>query len=120
MCVDYHALKKNTIKSRFPQIEDIFDKLQGYTYYNHIDLKSGYQQIRIVPKDIHKIAFRTQFTLYEYLVMPFGHTNALATFNRLMDIIFCKYCSFTRVFFNDIIVYSKTLEEHKEHLSKVF
>ena len=87
MCVDYWALNKNTIKNRFlvPQIEDIFDKLQGSTYYTHIDLKSGYHQIRIVPKDIHKTAFRTQFGLYEYLVMPFGLTNALATFNLLMD-----------------------------------
>ena len=83
MCVDYCALNTNTIMNIFPipKIEDIFDKLQGSTYYNCIDLKSGYHQIRIVPKDIHKTAFRNQFRLYEYLVMPFGLTNALATFN---------------------------------------
>ena len=97
-----------------------FDKLQGANYYSQIDLKSGYHQIRIVPKDIHKTAFRTQFGLYEYLVMPFGLTNALATFNKLMDRIFRKHRSFTGVFFDDIIVYSKMLEEHKEHLAKVF
>ena len=104
MCVDYHALNKNTIKNRFlvPQIEDIFDKLQGSTYYSRIDHKSGYHQIRIVPKDIHKTAFRTQLRLYEYLVMNFGLPNALATFNQLMDITFCKYCSFIVVFFDDI------------------
>ena len=77
-------------------------------------------QIRIVPENIHKTAFRTQFGLYKYLVMPFGLTNAPATFNRLMDIIFCKHCSFIGVFFDDIIVHSKTLEEHKEHRAQVF
>ena len=80
MHVDYHALNKNTIKNRFsiPQIEKIFDKLQGSTYYSCINLKSEYHQIRIVPKDRHNTAFRTQFGLYEYLVMPFGLTNAPA------------------------------------------
>ena len=122
MCVDYRTLNKTTIKNRFlvSRIEDIFDKLQGSTYYSRIDLKSGYHQIRIVPKDIHKIAFRTQFHLYEYLVMPFGLTNAPAMFNRLMDRIFRKHRSYTSVFFDDIIVHSKTVEEHKEHLAQVF
>ena len=93
MCVDYRALNKNTIKNRFPvpQIEDIFDKLQESTYYSHIDLKSGYHQIRIVPEDIHKTQFWTWSGLYEYLVMPFGLTNVLTTFNCLMDIAFYKY-----------------------------
>ena len=97
MCVDYCALNKQTIKNRFlvPQIEDIFDKLQGANYFSWIDLKSVYHQIRIVPKDIHKIAFRTHFGLHEYLVMPFGLTNALATFNRLMDRFFRKHRSYT-------------------------
>ena len=122
MCVDYRALNKITIKNRFPmpRIEDIFDKLQGSTYFSRIDLKSGYHQIRIVPEDIHKTAFHTQFGLYEYLVMPFGLTNAPATFNHLMDRIFCKHRSYTGVFFDNIIVHSKTLEEHKEHLAQVF
>ena len=122
MCVDYRALNKSTIKNRFPvpRIEDIFDKLQGSSYYSRIDLKSGYHQIKIVPEDIHKTAFRTTFGLYEFLVMPFGLTNAPATFNRMMDRIFRPYRSFTGVFFDDIIVFSKTLEEHKEHLKKVF
>ena len=122
MCVDYRALNKSTIKNQFPvpRIKDIFDKLQGSSYFSRIDLKSGYHQIRIVPQDIHKTAFRTSFGLYEFLVMPFGLTNAPATFNRLMDCIFCKHRQYTGVFFDDIIVYSKTLEEHKEHLKVVF
>ena len=94
--------------------------MQGANYFSRIDLKSGYHRMRIVPKDIHNTAFRTQFGLYEYLVTPFGLTNAPATFNRLMDKIFRKLRSYTGVFFDDIIVYSKTLEEHKEHLAKVF
>ena len=120
MCVDYRALNKTTIKNKFPvpRIEDIFEKLQGSMHLSCIDLKSGYHQIRIVPEDIHKTAFRIQFGLYEYLVMPFGLTNALATFNRLMDRIFCKHRSFVGVFFDNIIVHSKTLEEHKEQLHK--
>ncbi|MCO5614971.1 hypothetical protein L7F22_069257 [Adiantum nelumboides] len=122
MCIDYRALNKQTIKNRFPvpRIEDIFDRLQGSTYYSRIDLKSGYHQIRIVFEDIHKTAFRTQFGLYEYVVMPFGLTNAPATFNRLMEKIFCKHSAYTRVFFDDIIVHSQTLEEHKKHLQSVF
>ncbi|MCO5609708.1 hypothetical protein L7F22_063940 [Adiantum nelumboides] len=81
------------------------------------DLKS---QIQIVPEDIHKTVFRTTFGLYEFLVMPFGLTNAPATFNRMMDRIFCVHRADTGVFSDDIIVYSKSLEEHKEDLKAVF
>ncbi|MCO5568504.1 hypothetical protein L7F22_022203 [Adiantum nelumboides] len=90
MCVDYRALNRITIKNRFlvPQTEDLFDKLQGSAYFSRIDLKSGYHQIRIVNEDILKIAFRTTFGRYEYLVMPFGLKNAPATFNRMMERIF--------------------------------
>ncbi|MCO5551171.1 hypothetical protein L7F22_004668 [Adiantum nelumboides] len=90
MCADYRALNRITIKNRFlvPRIEDLFNKLQGSTYFTRIDLKSGYHQIRIVDGDIIKTAFRTTFGLYEYLVMSFGLTNAPATFNRMIERIF--------------------------------
>ncbi|MCO5570753.1 hypothetical protein L7F22_024481 [Adiantum nelumboides] len=120
MCVDYRALNRITIKNRFlvRRVEDLFDKLQGSTYFSRIDLKSGYHQIRIVDEDIVKIAFCTTFGLYEYLVMPFGLINAPATFNRMMERIFRPHRNFTGVFFDDVIIYSKTIEEHKEHLKE--
>ena len=122
MCVDYRALNWITIKNRFPvpRVEDLFDKLQGAIYFSRIDLKSGYHQIRVVPQDIHKTAFCTMFSLYEYLVMPFGLTNVPATFNRMMDNLFRAHRSYTGVFFDDVIVYSKSIEDHMTHLREVF
>ncbi|MCO5581859.1 hypothetical protein L7F22_035748 [Adiantum nelumboides] len=120
MCVDYRALNKITIKNKFPvpHIEDLFDKLQGSTYFSRIELKSGYHQIRIVNEDILKTAFRTTFGLYEYPAMPFGLTNAPATFNRMMERIFRPHRNFIGVFFDDVIIYSKSMEEHKKHLQE--
>ncbi|MCO5601771.1 hypothetical protein L7F22_055896 [Adiantum nelumboides] len=130
MCVDYRALNRITIKNRFlvPRVEDLFDKLQGSTCFSRIDLKSGYHQIRIIDEDIVKTAFRTTFDLYEYLafdlyeylVMPFGLTNAPATFNRMMERIFQPYRNFTGIFFDNVIIYSKTIEKHKEPLKVIF
>ncbi|MCO5594118.1 hypothetical protein L7F22_048139 [Adiantum nelumboides] len=118
MFVNYRPLNRNTIKNRFfvPRVEDLFDKLQGSTYFSRIDLKSGYHQIRIVDEDKVNTTFCTTFGLYEYLVMPFGLTNAPTTFNRMMERIFRPHRNFTGVFFDDVIIYSKTIEEHKEHL----
>lgn len=83
MCVDYGALSKITIKNRFPipRLGDIMDRFEGSTIFSQIHLKSGYHQVCVVPKDVYKTAFRTTFGLYEYLVVPFGLTNAPATFN---------------------------------------
>ena len=122
MCIDYRSLNKITVKNRFPilRIDDILDKLQGASVFSRIDLKSGYHQIRIAPEDVHKTSFRTTFGLYEFLVMPFGLTNALATFNRMMDRIFHPHRRFTGVFFDDILVFSETEQEHHKHLEIVF
>ncbi|MCO5589327.1 hypothetical protein L7F22_043293 [Adiantum nelumboides] len=121
ICIDYRALNRITIKNRFPvpRIEDLFDKLQGSTYFSRIYLKSGYHQIRIVNEDILKTTFRTTFGLYEYLVMPFGLKNAPATFNRMMEWIFRPHHNFTGVFFDDVIIYSESIEEHKKHLQVI-
>ena len=122
MCVDYRALNRITINNRFsiPWVEDLFDKLQGAIYFSRIDLKSGYHEVRIVPQDIHKRAFRTMFGLFEYLVMLFGLTNAPTTFNKMMDNLFRAHQSYTGVFIDDVIVYSKSLEDHIFNLHEVF
>ena len=122
MCVEYRKWNKISIKRRFyfPRIEDLFDKLQVFIYFTKIDLKSGYHHIMIVPQDIHKTAFCTTFGLYEYLVMPFGLTNAPATFNQMIETLFRPHRAFTGVFFADVIIYSKSMEEHKVHLQVIF
>ncbi|MCO5555891.1 hypothetical protein L7F22_009435 [Adiantum nelumboides] len=122
MCIDYRALNKITIKNRFPipRIDDILDRLQGSSCFNRIDLKSGYHQIKIAPGDIYKTAFQTTFGLFEFLVVPFGLTNAPATFNRMMDRIFREYRLFVGTFFDDIIVFSKNEADHRDHLLQVF
>ena len=119
MCVDYRTLNKNTIKNCFlvPRIEDLFDKIQGSSYFSRIDLKSGYHQIRIAPEDVHKTRF---LGLYEFIVMPFGLTNASATFNQMIEHIFHKHHTYTGVFFDNIIIYSKTLEDYKSRLRAIF
>ncbi|MCO5549911.1 hypothetical protein L7F22_003387 [Adiantum nelumboides] len=88
--------------------------------FSRIDLKSGHHQIRIRREDVHKTAFKTTFGLYEFLVMPFGLTNAFATFNRLMNRILKPHRNYVGTFFDDMIVFSKSEQEHRDHLTAVF
>jgi hypothetical protein len=119
LCVDYRPLNAVTIKNKYPlpRIDILFDQLAGAIVFSKVDLHSSYHQIKIRPEDVPKTAFSTRYGLYEYLVMSFGLTNAPAHFMYLMNSVFMPELNkFVVVFVDDILIYSKSEEEHVQHL----
>ncbi|MCO5596797.1 hypothetical protein L7F22_050867 [Adiantum nelumboides] len=122
LCIDYQGLNQCTIKNKYPlpRIDELFDRLSGAQYFSKIALRSRFYQVQNQAEDIPKTAFNTTFGHYEFVVMPFGITNALATFNRLMIDLFREGLdNSVLVFFDNILVYSKTREEHEQHLCQI-
>jgi hypothetical protein len=122
MCVDYRSLNDIAIKNKYPLpwIKDLVDQMKGASVFSKIDFRSGYHQLRIWELNIPKAVFHTQYGLYEYTIMSFRLTNAPAYFMYLMNKVFIEYLDkFVVVFIDDILVYSKTEEEHEEHLRLV-
>ena len=118
LCIDYRQLNKVTVSNKYqlPRIDDLFDKLQGANIFSKIDLTSGYHQLKFKEIDVPKMAFRTCYGHCEFLIMPLGLINAPAAFMNLMNRVFQKYLDkFVIVFIEDILVYSRSKEEHEEH-----
>jgi len=119
LCIYYRQLNKVTVKNRYPlpRIDDLFDQLKGAKVFSKIDLRSRYYQMRIKGQDVPKTAFRTRYGHFEFLVLPFGLTNAPTLFMDLMNRVFQPYLDrFVVVLIDDILVYSKSYEEHEQHL----
>ena len=122
LCIDYRQLNRAKIRNQYPlpYIDELFDQLHGSWVYSKIDLRSGYHQLKVRENDVSKTAFRTRYSHYKFLVMPFGFTNAPAAFMDLMNRVFSAYLDkFVIVFINDILVYSGSPEKHAEHLQTV-
>ena len=123
LCIDYNESNQVTVRNKYPfhRIDDLFNQLQGAQVFSKIDLRYGYHQLKIKGENIPKTAFRTRYRHYEFLVMPFGLTNAPTAFMDLMNRVFHEYLDrFVIVFIDDILIFSKSMEEHEEHLRIVF
>lgn len=122
MVIDYRMLNNNTVKNKYPipRIDDLLDSLGGATIFSSIDLRQAYHQIQLLPSDIPKTAFRTPLGHFEYKTLSFGLTNAVAAFQSVMNDIFRKYLNkFITVYLDDILIFSKSVEEHVKHLEIV-
>jgi hypothetical protein len=122
LCVDYRALNEVTVKNKYPlpRIDDLFDQLHGLCVFSKIDLQSEYHQLKVQECDIPKITFILRYDLYEFTVMSFGLTNAPAYFMYMMKKVFMEYLDkFIVVFIDDILVCSRSEEEHEGHLHLV-
>ena len=119
MCIDYQELNKVTIKNRYPlpRIENLLDQLQGARVFSKVSFHLGYHQVKVKEEDIPKIAFRTSYVHYEFLVMYFGLTNAPIVFMDTMNRFFYDYLDqFIVDFINDILIYSRTSKEQEERI----
>ena len=119
MCVDYYQLNKLNIKNKYPlpRIDDLFDHVSGETIISNINLSIDYHQLHIKDEVIHKTIFRTRYGHYEFVVLPFVLSREPITFLCLMNNVLHEYLDrLVLVFMDDILVYSKNEEEHKEHL----
>jgi hypothetical protein len=122
LCIDFRQLNKVIVKNKYPlpRIDDLFDQLKDAKIFSKIDLRSGYHQVRIKDEDISETAFRTRYGHYEFTVVSFGLSNVPVVFMCLMNGVFRNYLDkFVIVFLDDILVYSKTEEEHEQHLRMV-
>ncbi|GBG87146.1 hypothetical protein CBR_g44604 [Chara braunii] len=122
LCYDYHDLNYYTVKNNYPmpRADELFDRLAGNGFFTKIDLRSGYHQIHVATEDQPKTAFRSRFDHCELTVMSFGFTNAPAAFQMVMNDIFRDILEeYVLVYLNDVLVYSRTLEDHLRHLCNV-
>jgi hypothetical protein len=127
LCVDYRALNAVTVKNSYPlpKIDELLDRLHGAKVFSKMDLAQGYHQVRVAEGDVPKTAFRCQLGHFEFKVMPFGLCNAPSTFQALMNRVLRKtpegaaLLDFVIVYLDDILIFSKTEEEHLQHLEEV-